>query len=72
MNEPLIEHAPPPAFPVVHYTGCAVPADFARAVAAAALKAGVLFEDQLLTWAQAGAECSRLHKAQQPGRSKKR
>ncbi len=56
----MVDHLPPPKFPAVHFTGIAVPADFARAIVAAAAKNGVLFEDQLLSWAQAGAEHSRL------------
>lgn len=59
----MIEHEAPKPFPKTHLAGVAVPADFAKVVAEAAVKAGVLFEDQLLTWAQKGAECSRLHKS---------
>lgn len=66
MNEPaapFIAHTPPAEYPPHHYTGVAVPSDFARVITAAAAKDGVLFEDQLLKWAQAGAECSRLHQS---------
>ncbi len=61
----MIDHQPPEDFPTRHYTAVAVPQDFARVVVEAAAKAGVLFEDQLLTWAQAGAECARMHQARQ-------
>lgn len=63
MNEPttpFIAHTPPADFPPHHYTGVAVPSDFARVIVAAAAKNNVLFEDQLLMWAQLGAEHSRL------------
>ncbi len=56
----MVEHDPPKPFPAVHYTAVAVPQDFARVVVEAAAKSGTLFEDQLLTWAQMGAEHSRL------------
>lgn len=57
----MIEHTPPKDFPPHHYTAVAVPSDFARVIVATAAKSGILFEDQLLKWAQMGAECSRLH-----------
>lgn len=57
-----MSHTPPKDFPVSHYTAVAVPADFARVVVEAAAKNGVLFEDQLLAWAQDGANCARMHK----------
>lgn len=63
MSEPLIDHDAPKPFPHTHYVGLAIPADFAKVVAEAAEKNDVLFHDQLLTWAQAGAECSRLHQS---------
>lgn len=56
----MIKHETPRPFPHTHYVGLAVPADFAKVIADAALKADTLFEDQLLTWAQMGAEHSRL------------
>ena len=56
----MVEHTPPKMFPPFHYAGIAVPSDFARVISAAAAKDGVLFEDQLLKWAQMGAEHSRL------------
>ncbi len=61
----MIEHERPKPYPHTHLTAVAVPTDFARVIAEAATKAGVLFEDQLLTWAQQGAECSRLHKSRE-------
>lgn len=56
----MVDHEPPKEFPSVHYTAVAVPTSFAQVIVEAAAKAGVLFEDQLLTWAQMGAEHSRL------------
>lgn len=51
----------PKSFPTYHYTAVAIPSDFARVLVASAAKSGILFEDQLLKWAQMGAECSRMH-----------
>ncbi len=56
----MVDHEPPAPFPTVHFTAVAVPQDFARVVSDAAEKSGVLFGDQLLMWAQMGAEHSRL------------
>lgn len=56
------DHEPPKPFPVAHYTAVAVPVDFAKVVVEAAQKNKVLFEDQLLAWAQDGANCARMHK----------
>ena len=59
----MIEHTPPADFPATHLVAVSVPSDFARCIAAAAIRDGILFEDQLLRWAQMGAECSRLHQS---------
>lgn len=56
----MIDHVPPSEFPTRHYTAVAVPSAFAKVIVEAAAKNGVLFEDQLLSWAQAGAEHARL------------
>ncbi len=56
----MVDHEPPAPFPSVHFTAVAVPANFARVIVDAAAKSGMLFEDQLLAWAQMGAEHSRL------------
>lgn len=61
-DSPFIEHTPPKPFPLTSLVGINVPTDFNKVVVAAAAKNGVLYEDQLLMWAQMGAECSRLHK----------
>lgn len=51
---------PPRTWPTTHYVGLAIPMDFAKVVIEAAAKNNTLFEDQLLTWAQMGAEHARL------------
>ncbi len=66
----MIDHEPPATFPAVHYTAVAVPSAFAHVIVDVAEKNGILFEDQLLSWAQAGAECSRMH--QPDGKNKRR
>ena len=58
-----MNHTPPKDFPAAHLTAILVPIDFARAIVEAAAKSDVLFEDQLLAWAQMGAECGRLHQS---------
>lgn len=69
----MIDHTSPKDFPPHHYAGVAVPSDFARVIVASAAKSGILFADQLLKWAQMGAECSRMHqpKMTRSGRSKR-
>ena len=67
---PPIAHTPPKDFPTASFTAVAVPSDFARCIAAAAARDGILFEDQLLRWAIMGAEHSRLCKDASPGRKK--
>lgn len=62
MIGPMIDHVPPKPFPPTSLVGVAVPTDFNKVILAAAKKNGLLYEDQLLTWAQMGAECSRMHK----------
>lgn len=62
-DSPFIEHTPPKAFPATSLVGVAVPSDFNRVLITAAKKNDILYEDQLLKWAQMGAECSRLHEA---------
>ncbi len=56
-----LDHTPPAPFPKHHLTGVQVPSDFAQVIVAAAEKSGRLFQDQLLHWAQMGAECERRH-----------
>jgi hypothetical protein len=43
------------------YVGGPVPTDFNDVIIAAASKNSALYWDQLLAWAQMGAECSRMH-----------
>jgi len=57
----MIEHVPPKDFPSYHNLGLAVPGDLAKVIGAAAAKRDFLFADQLLHWAQVGAECERMH-----------
>lgn len=54
-----------------HYVAVSVPRDFADVILDAADKNGVLFEQQILAWAQMGAECSRLHRAQDAATGRK-
>lgn len=64
MNDPVkpfIDHVPPVDFPPTSLVGVNVPADLNKVIIAAAAKNNVCYEDQLLSWAQMGAECSRLH-----------
>lgn len=69
---PLIPHEPPKPFPSYHYIGLAVPLDFARVVSEVAAKNKRQFDEQLLEWAQIGAECSRLHQAKTAGRKNRK
>lgn len=68
----MTDQAPAP-FPTHHFAGVPVPSDFARVIREAAARNGVLFADQLLAWAQMGAECSRMHQSygKQPRRKTK-
>lgn len=59
-----IEHTPPKSFPFTALVGLAVPYDFHKVIAAAAKKNGIDYDEQLLKWAQMGAECSRMHQPQ--------
>lgn len=57
----MSEHTPPSAFPKYSFVGGAVPRNFSDVIVAAAAKNKTLYWDQMLAWAQMGAECSRLH-----------
>ena len=72
MIGPMIDHVPPKPFPPTSLVGVAVPTDFNKVILAAAKKNGLLYEDQLLTWAQNGAECSRLHEPKERSGRKNR
>lgn len=65
----MVDHIPPKDFPTHSLVGVYVPADFNRVLLDAAAKNNVLYQDQLLHWAQMGAECSRMH---QPKTTKSR
>ncbi len=65
-----IEHTPPADFPVTSLIGLNVPTDFNKVIIAAAAKNGLVYADQLLAWAQMGAECSRMH--QPSGKNQRR
>ena len=67
-----IEHTPPKPFPATSLVGVAVPMDFNKVIIAAAAKADICYEDQLLAWAQKGAECSRLHEPKERAGRKNR
>jgi hypothetical protein len=67
----MIEHVPPKPFPPTSLVGIAVPQDFNKVIIAAAAKDGVCYEDQLLKWAQMGAECQRMHSKNEASRRKK-
>lgn len=62
-DAPFIEHTPPKPFPVSSLVAVNVPTDLNKVIIAAAAKAGICYEDQLLKWTQAGAECERMHQA---------
>lgn len=75
MNDPVnpfIEHVPPVDFPPTSLVGVNVPADLNKVIIAAAARNGVVYEDQLLAWAQKGAECERLHGSRERSGRKKR
>lgn len=60
-DAPPIEHVAPKDFPVSSLVGVQVPTDFNKVIVAAAARNGMAYADQLLLWAQKGAECERLH-----------
>lgn len=62
----------PKPFPVTSLIGIAVPTDFNKVIIAAAAKNGLVYADQLLAWAQKGAECSRLHEPKERAGRKNR
>lgn len=66
-----IEHTPPADFPVTSLIGLNVPTDFNKVIIAAAAKNNVVYADQLLAWAQQGAECQRMHSKNETSRRKK-
>lgn len=68
----LIAHEQPKDFPPYHYIGVAVPLTFARVISEVAAKNGLQFDEQLLKWAQMGAECSRLHQPKVAGRKNRK
>ncbi len=57
----MIEHEPPAPFPTHSFVGGPIPTDFSDVIITMAAKNKVLYWDQLLMWAQLGAECSRMH-----------
>lgn len=59
----MTDAVPPKPFPPTSLVGVRVPNDFNAVVVKAAAKNGVSYEEQLLAWAQAGAECQRLNHA---------
>ncbi len=62
-NTPFVEHVPPKNFPPASLVGLMVPTDFNKVIIAATKKTGLVYADQLLMWAQKGAECERLHES---------
>lgn len=58
---PMIEHIAPKVFPPSSLVGVDVPSDFNAVIIKAAARNGVVYADQILAWAQKGAECERLH-----------
>ena len=66
----MIPHTPPKQFPLTSLVAVNVPTDFNKVIIAAAAKNGTLYQDQLLMWAQMGAECSRQH--QPKGKNQRR
>lgn len=71
MSDDLIEHKVPQKLRPDHYIAIAVPRDFADVIIEAGDKNKLVFEEQLLAWAQMGAECSRLHRAQDASTGRK-
>jgi hypothetical protein len=65
MNEPaprsLIDHDSPDAVPRFAYVLVPVPMDFNAVIVRETQRAQTLYAEQLLAWAQKGADCERLH-----------
>lgn len=69
----MIEHAASRPFPASSLVAVEVPTTFNKVILAAASKNGLLYADQLLTWAIKGADCERQHepKKTRAGRNRK-
>lgn len=57
----MIDHEESPPFPPTSLVGIAVPHDFNAVVIKAAAKNGLSYQEQILAWAQKGAEHERQH-----------
>lgn len=77
MTDDCIPHAAPKPFPPSAFVSIEVPLDFNKVIVAAAAKNStpdrtVSYQEQLLDWAQKGAECSRLHEGKKAGRTNRK
>lgn len=68
----MTDHTPPHSFPPAHYVAVAVPRTFADVVIETAARNHCTFEDQILAFAQTGAEHMRLCERKQTRTGRKK